>query len=102
MHVHAHKQACALVRTSTLLQQELHAPLVFLLLLREPTVGVELCAIQGVLQPLHQPLLVIKLHFQLRQGELKLTFLLTQRHHLQEPFTPTAFSIQTSIRKFRP
>lgn len=55
-------------RTSTLLQQELHAPLVLLLLLREATVRVQLCAVQGVLQPLHQPLPLVQLHLQLSQG----------------------------------
>lgn len=69
--------------TSALLQQELYTPLVFLLLLCEPAIRVELCAIQGVLQLLHQPLLVVELHFQLSQGKLQLTLLLTQRHHLQ-------------------
>lgn len=55
-----------------------------LLLLGEPTVRVELRAIQGVFQPLHQPLLLVQLHFQLSQGKLELAFLLAQRHHLQE------------------
>lgn len=71
--------------TSALLQQELHAPLVFLLLLREPSVSVELRAVQGVFQPLHQLLLLVQLHLQLGQGELQLAFLLAQRHHLRSP-----------------
>lgn len=71
--------------TSALLQQELHAPLVFLLLLREPSVRVELRAVQGVFQPLHQLLLLVQLHLQLGQGELQLAFLLAQRHHLRSP-----------------
>lgn len=71
-------------RTSTLLQQQLHAPLVLLLLLREAAVRVQLCAIQGVLQPLHQPLPLVQLHLQLGQGQLELAFLLAQGHHLRE------------------
>lgn len=59
----------------------------FLLLLRETAISVQLCAIESILQPLHQPLLLVQLHFQLSQGELELTLLLTQRHHLQETYS---------------
>lgn len=79
--------------TSTLLQQQLHAPLVFLLLLREPPVCVELCAVEGVFQPLHQPLLLVQLHLQLGQRQLQLSLLLTQRHHLHNAATPILFRV---------
>ena len=42
------EQAPGEILTSTLLQQELHTPLVFLLLLRKPAICVELSAIEGV------------------------------------------------------
>lgn len=74
---------CVWRNTSALLQQELDAPLVLLLLLREPPVPVQLRAVQGVLQPLHQPLLLVQLHLQLGQGQLQLPLLLAQRHHLR-------------------
>lgn len=73
----------AVRNTSALLQQELDAPLVLLLLLREPPVRVQLRAVQGVFQPLHQPLLLVQLHLQLGQGQLQLALLLAQRHHLR-------------------
>lgn len=79
--------------TSTLLQQQLHAPLVFLLLLRESAVRVELCAVEGVFQPLHQPLLLVQLHLQLGQRQLQLSLLLAQRHHLLNATTPVLFRV---------
>lgn len=69
--------------TSALLQEQLHLLLVLLLLQRQLAVGLQALPLQRRLQPEHQPLLLLQLHLQLREGHLLLVLLLAQRHHLR-------------------
>lgn len=71
--------------TSALLQEQLHLLLVLLLLQRQLAVGLQALPLQRRLQPEHQPLLLLQLQLQLREGHLLLVLLLPQRHHLPRP-----------------
>lgn len=55
-----------------------------LLLQRQLAVHLQALPLQGHLQPIHQPLLLLQLHLQLREGNLLLVLLLSESHHLSQ------------------
>lgn len=60
-----------------------------LLLQRQLPVRLQALPLQGHLQPVHQLLLLLQLHLQLREGDVLPVLLLPQRHHLpQEQLSP--------------
>lgn len=70
--------------TSTLLKEQLYILLVLLLLQGQLAVHLQALPLQGHLQPIHQPLLLLQLHLQLREGNLLLVLLLSECHHLSQ------------------
>lgn len=81
------------VLTSALLEEQLHALLVLLLLPGKLAVHLQALPFKGHLQPVHQPLLLLQLHLQLREGDLLLVLLLPECHYLcqgqqAQPATP--------------
>lgn len=76
--------------TSALLQQQLHALLVFLLLQGQLAVHLQALPLQRHLQPVDQPLLLLQLHLQLGEGNLLLVLLFPERHDLSQTQTRLA------------
>lgn len=68
--------------TPALPEEELHPLLVLLLLQGQLAVHLQALSLQGRLQPVHQPLPLLQLHLQLREGDLLLVLLLPECHHL--------------------
>lgn len=70
-----------------------------LLLQGQLAVHLQALPLQGYLQPVDQPLLLLQLHLQLREGNLLLVLLLSERHHLSQD--PARLSPQHQLPALR-